>query len=62
MDKVYNNYNLLIFCLLLESNFHSAISYVSGESLGTSQGNKNQDSCSWPKNGLGVLYIATWFL
>jgi len=62
MDKVYNNYNLVISCLLLESNFDSVLSYVSGESLGTSEGNRNQDSCSWPENGLGVLYIAAWFL
>ena len=62
MDKVYNNYNLLISCMILESNFDSALSYVQGESLGTSQGNRNQDSCCWPENGLGVLYIAAWFL
>ncbi|RXH96110.1 hypothetical protein DVH24_008610 [Malus domestica] len=32
------------------------------ESFGTTQGNGKQDSCSWAKDGLGLLYTATWFL
>lgn len=36
--------------------------YVPGESLGTSQDNRNQDSCSRPEDGPGVLYFAAWFL
>lgn len=62
-DKVYTYCNLLIFpFLLLESIFYDILPCVLGESLGTTQGHRKQDSCSWPEDGPGVSYIAAWFL
>lgn len=32
-----------------------------GESIRTAQGYRNQNSCCWAKDGLGLLYSTTWF-
>jgi hypothetical protein len=61
-DKVW--IAIIIYCsfLLCCWNQVNTLPYVSGESLGTSQGNRNQDCCSGAEDGPGVLYIAAWFL
>jgi len=53
------NYCSFPFCCWNQVN---TVLYVPGESLGTSQDNRNQDCCSWAEDGPGILYIAAWFL
>lgn len=68
-DKVDKYYEFLfslvlpfaIISFLSACNFHIWFSLVnSGESIGTTEGNGKQNSRSWAKDGLGVLYTAAW--
>ena len=50
-----------IFTFLAELILNLMHSLNPGESIGATQSNRKQDSGSWTKNGLGVLYTSAWF-
>ena len=50
-----------IFTFITELILHLMYSLNPGESIGATQSNRKQDSGSWTKDGLGVLYASAWF-
>lgn len=69
-DKVRKFYYLALFKHLYVFSVCVILTFAScppktkfvhpGESLRTTQGDGRQNSCSWAKDGLGILYAATW--